>query len=113
MNLRMRKGDELFELRKERERGEQIYPSISVWLNILFIFEWIWFCRIWSFVSRTNPIWYFDASGAFIPKVKAQPIPLLYSIVSHDTENKNIIPVAEFLTTKHDSTNIAIYLLNL
>ena len=39
MNLRMRKGDELFELRKERERGEQIYPSISVWLNILFIFE--------------------------------------------------------------------------
>ena len=48
--------------------------------------------------------WYFDASGDFIPKVKAQP--LLYSIFSHDTENKNIIPFKEFLTTKHESINM-------
>ena len=61
-------------------------------------------------IQITNPVWYFDASGSFVTKVKNQTMPLLYSVVIHDKQKKNILPIFEFLTTAHDATNIGTYL---
>ena len=65
---------------------------------------------MWSIIQQTNPIWHFDASGAFISRVKNQTPPLLYSIVVHDNLHKNILPIGEFFTTAHDANNIGSYL---
>ena len=65
---------------------------------------------MWFLIHQINPVWHFDASGSFLTRVKNQSLPLLYSIVVHDTKNKNILPIAEFFTTAHDGNNIGSYL---
>ncbi len=57
-----------------------------------------------------NPVWFFDATGSIHRHVNRQPKPFFYSIVCHDTKNKIIIPVAEFLTTSNNQITISNFL---
>ena len=50
-----------------------------------------------------NPIWYFDATGSVIKKVKSQ-MHFLYSIVMHDSNEKQILPLAEFVSCSQNQT---------
>ncbi|RNA09401.1 hypothetical protein BpHYR1_023785 [Brachionus plicatilis] len=63
--------------------------------------------RMWDSIQKRNPVWYFDASGLFIPAIYNQKKPLLYSIVSYDPINKSLIPIADFFSTENDTTNIS------
>ncbi len=65
---------------------------------------------MWPFVQKKNPVWYLDATGGVIQKLKNQPQALLYSLVFHDKQKKIIFSLAEFLTTAHDSHSISGYL---
>jgi hypothetical protein len=67
--------------------------------------------KIWNFVQQSWPIWYIDATGGVLKRVKGQNKVLLYSVVMHDKVHKKIIPVAEFFSTGHDAKTIASYLL--
>ena len=69
--------------------------------------------RMWDSIQKRNPVWYFDASGLFIPAIFNQKKPLLYSIVSYDPINKSLIPIADFFSTENDTTNISINLLKI
>ncbi|RNA20753.1 kDa in NOF-FB transposable element, partial [Brachionus plicatilis] len=69
--------------------------------------------KIWKKVSLNNPIWYFDATGSVHKDIYRQNKPLLYSIVVHDRENKQILPVAEFITTDQSVKSISSYLHNI
>ena len=55
-------------------------------------------------------VWFFDATGGIINKIKGQPKPFLYSLVFHDQERKLILPVSEFFTTVNDANSISSYL---
>ena len=57
-----------------------------------------------------NPVWFFDATGSIHRKINRQAKPFFYSIVCHDTCNKVIIPVAEFVTTSKNQITIANFL---
>jgi hypothetical protein len=57
-----------------------------------------------------NPIWFFDATGSIHRKINRQPKPFFYSVVCHDTNKKNIIPIAEFVTTSNNQISIANFL---
>ena len=59
------------------------------------------------------PVLFFDATGSVIVEVKNQKKVFLYSLVSHDKTNDCIIPIADFVTSAHDSTTIAKYLLSI
>ena len=65
---------------------------------------------MWISAQATHPIWYFDATGCVIEKIKGQNDPFLYSIVFHDKKQKFIFPLAEFISTGHDSQTISSYL---
>lgn len=65
---------------------------------------------MWLEIQKVNPIWYFDATGSIFKNVRSQKQTLLYSLVTHDTMNKSILPIAEFLTTSHCTSNIRKYL---
>lgn len=75
-------------------------------MKILFYCKY----KIWLQVSKINPVWHLDATGLIHRKINRQPQPFFYSIVCHDTEKKNIIPVAEFLTTSNNKPSICRYL---
>ena len=62
---------------------------------------------MWLIIQESNPIWYFDATGSIIKKVRNQIMPFLYSIVMHDKKNKSIIPVAEFISSCQNETWIS------
>ena len=68
---------------------------------------------MWSLIQNVNPIWFFDATGSILADVPLNNSPLLYSIVSYDTDTNSIIPVAEFLTTFQECTTICQYLLDI
>ena len=65
---------------------------------------------MWATVQETDPICYLDATGNIIQKVTQQTAPFLYSLVFHDKGKKFIFPVAEFISTGHDSQTISAYL---
>ena len=65
---------------------------------------------MWSSVRERCPVWYFDSTGGVIKKVKNQSAPFLFSIVFHDRDKKLILPLAEFISTAHDSRTISSYL---
>ena len=65
---------------------------------------------MWSSVRKTNPVWYFDSTGNVIKKIENQSEPFLYSIVFHDKQKKLIFPLAEFISTAHDSHSISGFL---
>jgi hypothetical protein len=64
---------------------------------------------IWNLIKRFNSIWYFDATGCVHKKINGLII-LLYSLAIHDPQKKLIVPVAEFFTTSHSSSNISTFL---
>lgn len=54
---------------------------------------------IWKIIEQNNSIWFFDASGNIVKTHKnVSQNPFLYSIVAHDSNLKQNIPIAEFLT---------------
>ena len=64
-------------------------------------------------MQSSYPIWHFDATGSIIKNISGQKKPFFYSIVSRDIKNKLILPVAEFVTTSHDSISITKYLFSI
>jgi len=62
---------------------------------------------MWKIIQASYPIWHFDATGGVIEKIKNQKIPYYYSIVFHDLVNKQILPIACFITTSHTINSIA------
>jgi hypothetical protein len=68
---------------------------------------------MWIIIQKKWPIWYFDATGSICKKIENQKLPYLYSIVAHDYESKNIIPISEFLTTSHTQMNISLNLMQI
>jgi hypothetical protein len=65
---------------------------------------------MWSVVREKHPIWYFDSTGNVIQKIENQSAPFLFSIVFHDKDKELIFPLAEFISTAHDSHTISGYL---
>ena len=65
---------------------------------------------MWSSVRERFPIWYFDSTGGVIKNIENQSPPFLFSIVFHDKDKKLIMPLAEFISTAHDSHSISGYL---
>lgn len=65
---------------------------------------------MWSMIKQRDPIWYIDATGGVHVKINGQKATFLYSIVCHDVQRKQIIPVFEFITTSHTSESIAKYI---
>jgi hypothetical protein len=68
---------------------------------------------MWRQVSVNCSILYFDATGSIIKHINQQKRPFLYSLVFYDKKNHNILPIAEFVTTKHSQINITQYLISL
>lgn len=66
---------------------------------------------MWKKIQKFNPIWFFDSTGSIYHDINNQKKPYLYSLISHDPKNHQFIPVAEFVTTSHNVTNISKYLL--
>jgi hypothetical protein len=56
-------------------------------------------------------MWNFDATGNVLSQVVGQKKPFLYSIVTHDAQRKIILNLADFVTTAHTTTSIALYLM--
>ena len=63
--------------------------------------------KMWKVIQEVNPIWNFDATGSVIKNFRRQKMPLLYSLVSHDNVLKQILPIAEFITTSHTIDSIS------
>jgi hypothetical protein len=58
-------------------------------------------------------VWYIDATGSVLKRLKKQSMPFLYSIVSHDPSTKTIIPIAEFVSCSHGALAISNYLFHI
>lgn len=56
------------------------------------------------------PVWFFDATGSILKKIKNQNKAFHYSLVFHDRDFKCILPAAEFITTNHTSASISQFL---
>ncbi|CAF0919488.1 unnamed protein product [Brachionus calyciflorus] len=69
--------------------------------------------NIWSYIRKLNAIWFFDATGSIQKKVNNQKMPFLYAIIMHDTDNHQLIPFSEFVSTAHDQITISSYLLSI
>ena len=69
--------------------------------------------QAWKIIRKSNLVLYFDATSSVLVPVLNQKRPFLYSIVSHDKINRVIFPIAEFLSTAHDSLTISKYLLSI
>lgn len=65
---------------------------------------------MWGIIEEIDSVWYFDATGKLMPKYKDQQETLLYSLISHDSIAKNLIPIADFLSNSNDSLTIFCYL---
>ncbi len=62
---------------------------------------------MWKNASENSFVWYFDATGSIHKTVNKQQKPFYYSLVFHDNIHRSIIPIAEFITTAQDQTNIS------
>ena len=62
---------------------------------------------MWALVQQNWPVWYFDATGSVLEKIKRQGEAFLYSLVFHDKDRKLIFPFTEFISTGNDSQSIA------
>ena len=67
----------------------------------------------WNIIQNSYPIWHFDATGSIIKNIAGQKKPFFYSIISRDLKKKLILPIAEFVTTAHDSVSITKYLFSI
>ena len=67
----------------------------------------------WKKIRRNYPVWHFDATGSILKNIPGQKKPYLYSLVAHDQKNKLILPIAEFITTSHNSISISKYLMTM
>ena len=56
-----------------------------------------------------HPVLYFDASGSITKKINGHKDPFLYSMVFHDVNKKQILPLYQFGTTCHATLNISKY----
>jgi hypothetical protein len=45
---------------------------------------------MWIQSQHFNPVWHFDATGSIIRNIPGDKMPLLHSMVSHDTSTKII-----------------------
>jgi hypothetical protein len=66
--------------------------------------------EMWSSIEKSWSVWYIDATGGVLKRIKGQKKVLLYSIVMHDKFNKLICPMADFFTTGHDGKTVSSYL---
>ncbi|CAF0878791.1 unnamed protein product [Brachionus calyciflorus] len=69
--------------------------------------------KMWEIVRENNPIWFFDATGNLMTRLKNQKEILLYTILVHDTRNKTSFPVADFLSSANDSISIYSFLIKI
>jgi hypothetical protein len=53
---------------------------------------------MWRLISKSNAIWYVDATGSILKDKPNNKDVLLYSIVCYDREKENFIQVAEFFS---------------
>ena len=65
---------------------------------------------IWIHVQRKYPIIFFDATGGICRNIADQNIPLIYSMIVYDVDNKSYLPIAEFITTSHCQLNLNLFL---
>jgi hypothetical protein len=79
-------------------------------ISILFMIFLNFKIEIWKIVAEKRSVWHMDATGGIHKKIAGQKKPFFYSIVCYDSMNKQIIPVAEFLTTSQTGQNIGSYL---
>ena len=68
---------------------------------------------MWRSARQRSNVLYFDATGSIHKIIKRQKNPFFYSLVFHDSINSSIIPLAEFLTTANDQTNVTKILLSI
>ncbi|CAF1077539.1 unnamed protein product [Brachionus calyciflorus] len=66
--------------------------------------------KMWEMVRENNPIWFFDATGNIMTKLKNQKEILLYTILAQDKTKKTSFPVADFLSSANDSISIYSFL---
>lgn len=64
---------------------------------------------MWAQIRNRHPFWYFDASSSIMKDVDDKRI-FIYSIVSYDEVNQNIVPITEFLTNEQTQSNIETFL---
>ncbi len=65
---------------------------------------------MWFLIQKSNPVWFFDATGSILQNIKGQSAAFLYSIVCYDSAKHSILPIAEFLTTNQSVCSISEYL---
>jgi hypothetical protein len=65
---------------------------------------------MWLIIQQQNPIWYFDATSNINKKLPLQKDPDFYAMVCHDKQNRQLIPLFEFVTTDQTEFSINIYL---
>jgi hypothetical protein len=65
---------------------------------------------MWLEIQESNFFWYIDATGGVTEKIPHQKHPLFYSIVMHDKTKKQLVPIAEFVTTSQTQLSITGYL---
>ena len=65
---------------------------------------------MWLEIQECNMFWYIDATGGVTEKIAHQKQPLYYSIVMHDKKKKQLVPIAEFVTTSQTQLSISGYL---
>ncbi|CAF0972658.1 unnamed protein product [Brachionus calyciflorus] len=118
-----------YEARHDSRISTDIYYDAEAAKNIFDILEFPEENRINGFIQEISlnpfgilffqifspkfPIWFFDATGNVMKKVKGQKAAYLYSIVCHDKGNRNIVPVVEFITTCHSTLSISKYLFSI
>ena len=68
--------------------------------------------QIWNTIQKSNSCLFFDATGSIVRKINTIE-PLLYSIVAHDAKNKQVISLADFITTCNTSETISKYLFSI
>ena len=66
---------------------------------------------MWILIQKKWPVLHMDATGTICKKIENQGPPYLYSITAYDKEAKSIVPVADFITTRHTSVHISTFLL--
>jgi hypothetical protein len=65
---------------------------------------------MWLIIQQTNPIWYFDGTSNINKKLPLQKDPHFFSMICHDKQNRQLIPLFEFVTTDHTQFSLNIYL---
>lgn len=61
-------------------------------------------------IQKTRPICHIDATGNVCKKIENQKIPYFYTLSLYDSENKSIIPLADFVTTSQTTLSVSTFL---